>query len=122
VLSFAGIHLIRFTHALQQWDFLAGLLTVSPLYLALSGLVWLVVGLVVAWALWLGCRWAPRAAIAACLAFSLYYWLDRLLLAVGKAGYNWLFSALTNLFLLVIVGWILYNHRAKTFFGDVHDR
>lgn len=122
VLIFAGINLIRVVASLQQREFLAGLLPVSPLYLSISGLVWLVVGLILAGGLLLGRHWAIRATLVGVLAYSLYNWLDRLLLAAEKPGYNWLFLVVTNLLLLGIVFWILNNRKAKIFFGELNDR
>lgn len=122
VLTFAGINLIRLVGSLQQREFLAGLLPISPFYLSISGLVWLVVGCILAWGLWLGRRWAIRATLVGVLAYSLYYWIDRLLLAAEKPGYNWIFSLVTNLLLLGIVYWVLNNRKAKIFFGELNDR
>jgi hypothetical protein len=122
VLIFAGINLVRFIGSLQQREFLAGLLPISPFYLSISGLVWLVVGCILAWGLWLGRHWAVRATLVGVLAYSLYYWIDRLLLAAEKPGYNWLFSVVTNLLLLGIVFWVLNNRKAKIFFGELNDR
>jgi fucose 4-O-acetylase-like acetyltransferase len=45
VLSIAVIHLVRFIQAIQQWEFLASWPGVSPLYLAVTGIVWLGAGL-----------------------------------------------------------------------------
>jgi hypothetical protein len=117
VLIFAGINLIRVVASLQQREFLAGLLPISPLYLSISGLVWLVVGLILVWGLWLGRHWAIRATLLGVLAYSLYYWFNRLLLDAEKPGYNWLFSAAINLLLLGIVFWVLNNRKARVFFG-----
>jgi K+-sensing histidine kinase KdpD len=122
VLIFAGINLIRLVASLQQREFLAGLLPVSPLYFSISGLIWLVVASILAAGLWLGRRWAVRATLVGILAYSLYYWLDRLLLAAEKPGYNWLFSVVINLSLLGIVYWVLNNRKAKIFFGELDDR
>jgi len=122
VLIFAGINLVRLVVSLQQREFLAGLLPISPYYLSISGLVWLVVGLVIAWSLWTGRRWAAWVAMLGVLAYTIYYWLDRLLLAADKPGYNWLFSAVANLLLMGIVYWALNNRKARNFFGELNDR
>lgn len=120
VLILAGINLLRFAVSLQQRVFLTRLLSVDPLYLSASGLVWTAIGLVLAWGLWLGRGWAVRGTQVAALAFSLYYWLDRLLIA-ASAGRNWPFALVVNALLLVIVFWVLSNRKASAFFGVMHD-
>jgi hypothetical protein len=122
VLIFAGINLTRFVVSIQQHEYLASLLPISPYYLTISGLVWLVIGLILVWGIWSGRRWAVPATLAGALAYSLYYWVDRLLLAADKPGYNWLFSAAANLLLLGMVYWALKNRKAKLFFGELNDR
>jgi hypothetical protein len=122
VLTVAGINLLRFVVSLQQWNFLEEILSVSPLYLAGSGLVWSLVGLALALGLWFGKRWSVPGAWLTGLAYSLYFWLDRLLVAAGGVGSNWLFVLVLNLLLLVLMYACLANRKAKDFFGDKHDR
>jgi hypothetical protein len=122
VLTLAGLNLIRAVAAFQQMEFLTDLLPVSPIYLIVSGLVWGVVGLVLAFWLWSGHPAAAGGTLAAALAYSLYYWIDRSLLAGNPPAANWLFALLVNLSLLVVVCLILFRRKARTFFGAMHDR
>jgi len=122
VLILAGINLLRFIEALRQWQFLSTLLPISPLYLALSGLAWGGLGLSIVWGLWSGFRWAARALRWAALAYTLYYWIDRLTLSSPVAETNWLFAAVTNALILSLIFWILSRRKAKVFFGELHDR
>jgi hypothetical protein len=122
VLTFAGIHLVRFILSFQLRNFLDDLLTIPPIYLSISGFVWLVVGVVVAAGLWFGKRWAALATLVASLAYTVYFWIDRLLFTADGPGYNWLFSAAANLLGLVIIYWMVSNPKAKIFFGDLNDR
>jgi hypothetical protein len=123
VLTVAVVYLIRFVLTIVNWDFLAELLPISPAYLAASGLVWGVALPPLAWGLWRGQGWAPRWTLIALLAFSLYYWCDRLLMpGYPSRNINWLFSASLNLLLLAWSGWILSRPKARTFFGDLHER
>ena len=122
VLTLAGLNLVRFIAACQQREFLANLLPVSPLYLALSGLVWAVIGLVLAYGLWTGKPIAVGGTLVAALAYTLYYWFDRSLLAADAPAANWPFAVLINLCLLVMVFWILFRPKARIFFGAMHDR
>jgi hypothetical protein len=69
--------------------------------------------------LWFGRGWAVRATQLAALAYSLYFWLDRIFLAHGP-GRNWLFVLAVNLLSLFIVFWMLSNRKAKAYFGVMH--
>jgi hypothetical protein len=121
VLTFAGIYLLRFILSIQQRDFLGNLLPISPGYLSISGIIWLVVGVVIAAGLWFGKRWAARATLVSAIVFSAYYWTDRLLLTADGPGYNWLFSAILNLLGLAIIYWMVSNRKARIFFGELND-
>jgi uncharacterized membrane protein (DUF2068 family) len=116
VLMISGIHLLRFIQTIRQWEFLGELLSISPLYLAATGLFWGGVGLILAWGLWRGRRWAPVLTLSAALAYSLYYWLDRLLLSGERPGTNWPFATAANVVLLFLSTWILTHRRARAFF------
>jgi uncharacterized membrane protein (DUF2068 family) len=116
VLIISGINLLRFVQAIRQWDFLSEMLSISPFYLAATGLFWGSLWLVAAWGLWRGRRWAPSLTIIASLAYTLYYWLDRLLLASDSPGINWPFTTALNAALLFLTAWILTRSKAKAFF------
>lgn len=122
VLSISAFNLIRGYQAIRQWDFISEFLSISPVYLASSGLIWGAAGLVICAALWLHLHWAPRLASAFALVYSLYYWVDRLLVSSDKPGTNFLFTAIFNLALLVSIWWILSRPKAKVYFGVVHER
>jgi hypothetical protein len=120
VLSIAGLHLIRFMQALQQWQFLESLPGVSPLYLAVTGFVWAAAGLFLVISLWLGARPAPRATLAAAAAYALYNWADRIFAANVSLsvyeGFAWPFRLAGTFVLLGLVFWILSRPAARTFF------
>jgi hypothetical protein len=118
VLIFAGLNLVRFILALQQWGFLSGLLPISPVYLAASGLIWFLVGLVLFWGLWRGERWAPVFTRWASFAYLVYYWGDRLFLSDQAAIHvNRPFAVGLSLIIVVVILWILSGRKAKRFFG-----
>lgn len=71
----------------------------GPVYIAISGAVWVVVGLSTLWALWRAKAWAPRLLVGASAAYTLWYWTDRLVLQNGRD--NWPFTLTVNLLLLV---------------------
>jgi hypothetical protein len=114
VLIFSGVHLLRLVQAVQQWEFLSELLQISPFYLALTGLLWGAAGILAAWGLWQGKGWAPGFTRLLVLAFLVYSWLDRLLLAGQRT--NWPFAVAASLIVLLLIFWILSRHKARTFF------
>ena len=121
VLIMSAINLFGFAQAVLNWEFYKELLPLSPLYLAMSGLIWGLAGLPLVWGLWFGHAWAPRSTLFFALAYTLYYWLDRLLLSTNAGGSNWPFAVVTNVSLILIIYWILYRPRAKAFFGVAND-
>ncbi len=82
VLSYTTLSWYGFAEALRSWDFLQSLpLTVPPWYLALRNVFWGLMGVPLIWGLWVGRRWAWLATQVAVSLYTLYYWLDRTLLA-----------------------------------------
>ena len=122
VLTIAIVNIIRFVLTLAQWEFLNEVLPISPLYLALSGFIWSLVWLPLAWGLWRGYKWAPRFTLLTTLAYTLYYWLNRLLLTTNYGGQNWPFISVFNIMLLTITYLILSRRNVKAFFGVLHER
>jgi len=123
VLIVAVMNLIRLSQSLADWKLLAALLPVSPAYLAVTGLVWGVLGLLAAWRLWQGQIWARWFGLGFMILFSAYYWVDRLILP-GYPGRNanWLFSAVMNILLIAFSVWILARPKAKRFFEATDER
>lgn len=121
VLILAGINLDRFIEAIRLWEYLSQLLPVSPLYLAVTGLVWGLAGIPIALGLWRGWRWAPRLTRLGVLAYLLYYWVDRLSIE-NQSGQsvNLPFAAGATLVILVYVFWLLSLRKVKNFFGETH--
>jgi hypothetical protein len=121
VLTIAGFNLVRFVQAIQLWDFLSAFPAVSPPYLVASGLLWGVAGMMVAWGLWRGSSWARCFTVIFALAYTLYYWIDRLWVSKPGLSANLPFSAGLNIILLFVTAWILTRPRAGTFFGVMHE-
>ena len=117
VLITSCTHLIRFIEAIRTWDFLSSLPGVSPMYIALSGLFWTLVGFPLAWSLWRGYGHAPTAARILVLVYALYYWFDRFIVAqTVNATSNWLFAAIVTLVMILLTFWML--GRSKEYFRN----
>jgi hypothetical protein len=118
VLINMGLSLARLALAVQQWSFLSAFSSVPVLYLALTGLIWSVAGLILAWGLWRGRRWAPPALFGTALAYTFYFWADRLFIADPTlTRSSWPFLAGGNLVIIALIGWILSTRKARVFFG-----
>jgi hypothetical protein len=123
VLSLTGIFITRFIQTIIQWEFLATLpLSVSPLYLALTGFGWGLIGLSLGLGLWFGWRYARRGLQIALPVFVVYDWIDLIFLVEspgGKASIPFRLG-ITIVFALMTY-WILSRQGVKTFFGEVND-
>ncbi len=108
--------------ALRRRELLCELpLLVSPGYLAMTGLVWGLVGLVLAVGLWTGRGWAGRATRAGVLLYLAYRWGERWLLesVENTAEARW-FPVIASILAAGTVFWIVTRPAAKTFFGERH--
>ena len=123
VLTITGIHLVRLIQTLSWWDFLSSLPHVSPIYLALTGLFWTLAGLPIVVGLWLGRPGLPRATRLLALAYALYVWLDRLLVAnADREMENWPFAVGVTALFLFIVFWTFSRPQVKNYFGEMHEQ
>jgi hypothetical protein len=118
VLIIAGINLYRCVQALLQWRFLAELLLALPLYQVLSGIVWGLAGIPIAWGLWRGVRWAARLVPYTSVTYTIYAWIDRLLLRRGLEPYDLPFAIGITVILLAFVFLILSRPKVKSFFRE----
>jgi hypothetical protein len=122
VLTITAIHLVRFVQTLSWWEFLSSLPRISPLYLASTGLIWTITGLILFIGLWQGRSWTPKTTRLLALAYALYEWLDRILASIaGREVTNWPFSAGVSALLLFLVFWTFSRRRVKAFFGEMHE-
>jgi uncharacterized membrane protein len=105
-----------------KWDFLSQVLPFSPIYLAFTGALWGLSGVIVAVAIWLGQRWAVRAVDLLAIVFAIYYAFSRLVWP-GRSldNYNLPFWLTAILIVGLLMHWVLTRPRAKTFFGEQHE-
>jgi hypothetical protein len=128
VLIITVINLIRLVLSIRYWSFLSSQSGASPLYLALTGLIWSVAGLSLLWGLWKAKKWAPKLMQAVGLTYALYYWLDHIFLmdrpVTGTTNaframlpINWQFSAGVTVVGLGLMVWTLGREKVKAYFG-----
>jgi len=115
---------LRAWDALREWDFLARLhLTVSPLYLTLTGGVWGAAGLLTAVWLWRGDRRAPIALRTLTAGYVLYYWIDQILVMASPLRQSrWPFSAGVSAAAVVFVALTLMHPGVKDYFGGKYEQ
>jgi hypothetical protein len=132
VIIIGALSLARFGLALRYWEYLDTLTTVSPWYLALSGLVWGLAGLPLAWGLLRGKAWSPRLMRAMALTYATYFWLDQVFLqdhplsaAEGGARLllpgNWTFEAGLTVVLLAFTVWTLNRRATQLYCGEIDE-
>jgi hypothetical protein len=126
VLTIACLNLLRLALSLREWGFLSTVESISPLYQALTGLIWSTTGFLLFWGLWRRKRWAPKAAGWWSLLYALYYCLDRFVLTAwlksGQPPSNLAFTLGLTLVILAFVFWNLSRPKIKTLFGETHER
>ncbi|MHB0964950.1 MAG: hypothetical protein ACYC36_00715 [Bellilinea sp.] len=114
MLSLSGW--LRLEQSLARWDDLsqAGLQP-GPLYLAITGALAGLAGLVVCIALWRRYRWAPGPTLAVVVGWIIWLWVDRLWIARSPAALtNWPF--LLGACALILTGSIYALHRGRNHF------
>ena len=121
VLILAVLHLTRLEQSLARWEFLRTTLPFSPIYLAINGALWGLVGLVLTWALWFGKVWAPRLLSIAALLFTVSYWFERVVMSGSpNRNINWPFAVGVNLLVLVFIIWQIRRKKVMYYFGEMH--
>jgi hypothetical protein len=79
VLIIAVTNLIRLWAAIQYWETLVNIgVSPGPMYIAITGLIWSLVGSYLVWMLWAGRPGSRIAIIVVSSLYIIYYWLDRL--------------------------------------------
>ncbi len=105
----------RMQQALQDWDLLVKYgATPGPLYPAISGALWGVMGLAATALLTIRPAWARRAVFVLAAAFAATYWVDFLFFSRGaEEMVNWPFALALSLLGLAYCAWTV-----KIFIGN----
>jgi hypothetical protein len=100
VLLFTIWHGLRLWTALAWWNTLTEF-SANPLYIGISGLFWLGIGLWVLRILLLKTPRAQATLLGTSAGYSGWYWIDRVLWKVPRE--NWIFALGVNLVVLFFV-------------------
>ncbi len=123
VLILSVYSFVRFYLALDQWDFLSQLSGFFPAYVGLSGLVWGFVNLGVFWFIIHVKRYSRWLIFFWLFAFSVYFWVDRLLISANRVKMeSWSFAILVNILLFLLVFFFLTRPKVKRYFEGNDER
>jgi hypothetical protein len=115
VLSLSAWGLVRLLAALRWWDVLNEFgARLSPLYLSITGVGWVVVGGVLLWGLFSGKRWMPLAILASIFLWFMEYWTERIFFESPRA--NLFFSLIASILLLIVAVVSTLNRQTRKFF------
>jgi hypothetical protein len=104
---------LRLGEAIFYWNIYKAYNT-YPLYISISGGIWFIIGLFLAWSLWQGRRWGRVAVICASAGYVAWYWFDRLVLQEPHA--NWPFVLVANIIILFLISSILFSRRTRRYY------
>ena len=122
VLTKGSINLIRVIESIRQWTFLRDIMTISPVYLTITGLLWAITGFVLLWGLIRGEWWAPKTLRITSVVYIAYIWLDRfLLINPSSRPPNNLFMVIVSFLFLGYVFWTISRKNVKAFFGENYE-
>jgi uncharacterized protein YjeT (DUF2065 family) len=114
VLSLSVWGLLRFFAALNWRDILSQYqASLSPLYLSITGAVWVVAGAVLLWSILAGKRWSHLAIPITITLWLLEYWIERIFFQSPRA--NLPFMIAISILLLVITLISTFNRKTKNF-------
>jgi hypothetical protein len=101
-LSISLLGWLRLLVATGDWDYLREVApAVLPVYLAISGMIWAVIGMVSAVGIWFRKRWSLILLACAVASFTIWYWMDKLLLSANPETItNWAFSLVITICIL----------------------
>jgi hypothetical protein len=117
VLLLAAWNGVRCYAALASRDLLAELgAAPGPFYIALTGLLWALAGLILFRGLWIGRRWAPVAGWTYMGLYLLYFWADRLLFRTLERTQNIVFVLVLQVAALALTALALSGQRGISFF------
>lgn len=78
LVIFTTGQLYKLAQVLINWQTLAGLgLEISPIYLALAGLAWGLIGSFSIWGIWARKYWSPLSCTLIAILYGVLFWIDR---------------------------------------------
>jgi hypothetical protein len=116
----AASQLYRIVLAFNQWNFLHGLIEISPYYIVISSLFWSCVFFYLVLMTLRGRKQVPVLAMVCFVSFVLYKWIDLLWISSATVE-NWLFLLVSEIIILMSLVLIFSRKTVKAFYGDNHE-
>ncbi len=114
VLTLSVWNGLRLGAAIASWQVLIEY-GAKPLYIAISGSTWALLGLPLFFGLWRGKAWARKMAYITAAGYASWVWFDRLVLQTPHA--NWPFALAVTVALLSFTFITLSLRGSKFFFS-----
>ena len=115
VLSLSAWGGVRLIAALRWWNMLNEFeARLSPLYLSITGVAWIVAGAVLLWGLFSGKLWTIRAILASISLWILQYWVERIFFESPRA--NLFFASIVTVLLFIVTLISALSRKTKEFF------
>lgn len=121
VLILTLLSWLRLIEVIRRWYFLQSLTPAPPVhYLAITGLIWGLLGVCLVWGLFLGRSWAYQLMKITAPIYALLYWLDRIMIAdLSAIGSRWPFALGLTITLLAFTFWVISRPKTINFFGQI---
>ncbi len=114
VLSLSAWGAVRLIGSLHWWNVLNEFgARLSPLYLSITGIGWIVAGGVLLWGLFSGKRWTRLAISLSIFLWIMEYWIERLFFESPRA--NVLFALIGSILLFVVTLTSALNRNTEKF-------
>jgi hypothetical protein len=115
VLSLSVWGLVRSLAALRFWDMLNEFdARLGPLYLFITGTVWILMGGALLWSLFRGRSWVRQAIPAALFLWLAEYWIERIFFEAPRA--NLPFALMTSILLGMVTLGSAFHPKTRAFF------
>ena len=117
-LLFSLFNMLKLSQAIFQWKTLISFqISLSPLYLVVTGLVWSVFGLFVSWSLWTRKSWARKSTLVIVMFYTIIFWVDLIWIAEPTVlQTRWLVNLCLTIIGLPTVYLSLYSKLSQDYF------
>lgn len=73
----------------------------SPVIIALSSVIWVIIGLILLWSIWKNKTWYTKLLLGTASVYTIWYWSERLIWQNPQP--NWLFTVIVNLVIITLI-------------------
>jgi len=118
-LLFGLFNILKLSQVILQWKTLISLqISISPLYLVISGFIWGISGLFISWSLWVGKSWARKPALGIILLYTFTFWIDLIWIAEPAVlQTHWIINLILTVIGLPAAYLSLYSRSSQDYFN-----